>query len=124
MEPKFPSLIMSKTLSNFLLVFLVSKLWMMLVLCPVGLAATVPLSTELRDPPCTGSYNWLSPRMTAPDCIAAINKFSDLEVLRHGHREFEFLAVPFIHKTRLPKMQTPRRYTAGKATPIRSPERR
>lgn len=103
---------------------LVGRLWaMLLVASMLSSAATMQQPSTNRDPPCTGSFDWLGPVMNASDCVAAIGKLWDTDVAQYGHRDLEFIGKAGIRRTRLRPVQTPRRYTAGKARPEGSCER-
>ncbi|KAL8724566.1 MAG: hypothetical protein Q9166_007876 [cf. Caloplaca sp. 2 TL-2023] len=93
--------------------FLAAGLWVMLALPPSVLAA---VSVDPRDPPCTGSYDWLGTGLNAVDCVYAIDKFFNLEVAHHAYQTFEFTGVSHRRYTKLPAMRTPRRYTHGTCT--------
>ncbi|KAI4173805.1 MAG: hypothetical protein LQ346_008348 [Caloplaca aetnensis] len=100
--------------------FLVSLLWAFLVAAPTAAAATIqrPAAAN-REPPCTGSFNWLSPHLNPSDCVAAIGKLWKSDVARYGNHELEFVGARTRARTGLHPMLTPRRYTAGKSSPQR-----
>lgn len=104
--------------------FLLSSLWMILLLCPCSDSVSLPPTSRNRDPPCTGSFDWLNPKFDSSDCVAAMNKFYRLDVARHGARDFEFVGTSGIYKTKLPKMRTPRRYTVGRLLNPNTPAQR
>ncbi|KAL8971978.1 MAG: hypothetical protein Q9197_002994 [Variospora fuerteventurae] len=93
---------------------LAASLCLLLISAPTSsLAAAVRKPPPEREPACTGSYDWLSPRMDAADCAAAIEKIGRSDGARYGNRQFEFVGRSGVRKTPLPPMHTPRRYTAG-----------
>ena len=72
----------------------------------------------LQNPPhfeCTTSVDWRDQGFKSEDCIAAIQRFHDVEVNKHRDTEFEFLSPGAIPYTSNPVMQTPRRYRAGQS---------
>lgn len=74
-------------------------------------------STQLKGSgqECTSSPEWLGPKLVVDDCAGTVNKFYNIEVLRHGRQQYEFLGVNAEPEFKLPTMQTPRRYTVGKS---------
>lgn len=93
--------------------FLAASLCLLLLSAPTySLAAAVQSRRLGREPPCTGSFDWLSPQMLAADCAAAIEKLRRSDRAWHGSRDFEFIGKSG-RKTTLLHMRTPRRYTAG-----------
>lgn len=96
--------------------FLLGALSALLVLAPTSaIAATIQWPAANREPPCTGSFDWVSPKMAPADCLKAIEKLWLLEVAYHGDRKFEFMGWHSgTRKTPLEPMKTPRRYTVGK----------
>lgn len=96
---------------------------MMIVSVPMAsLAATIPQAPANRDPPCTGSLDWLDPKLDAADCAAAIDNFWHREVAKWFNRKFEFMGMHGVRKTPLRPMQTPIRYTVGKTIFVVSEE--
>lgn len=93
------------------LLFLVARLWLLLASTSVAAALSQP--PKPRDPPCTGSFDWLGDGLRPVDCVYAIEKFWRLDVARHGSLDFEFIGLGRHRYTRLPAMQTPRRYKHG-----------
>lgn len=110
--------------SNAVAIFLASRLWVILLSCPSSHTTPLPPISTNRDPPCTGSFDWLSPKFESSDCTAAITKFYRLDVARHGTRELEFVGPSGVFKTNLPKIRTPRRYTVGRPLNPNTPEKR
>ncbi|KAL8924517.1 MAG: hypothetical protein Q9208_003992 [Pyrenodesmia sp. 3 TL-2023] len=100
--------------------FLVSLLWALLVAAPTLFAAATTLRRPpaSREPPCTGSFNWLSPKLNPLDCAAAIRKLWETDVVRYGNRELEFFGTRTRPRTGLRAMVTPRRYIAGTCTVV------
>lgn len=103
--------------SRVFLSCLVAKAWMMIITAPTYRTATIQVPSTNREPPCTGSLDWLGPGMDASDCAAAIDKFFDIDVARYGLHNFEFTSAGRKRKTGFPPMPTPRRYTVGKLSP-------
>lgn len=73
----------------------------------------------LQGPPhfeCTASVDWRGDGFNREDCRAAVQRLYNVEVTKHGSKEFEFLLPGAIPYTSNPVMQTPRRYSVGKCT--------
>ncbi|KAI4242446.1 MAG: hypothetical protein L6R40_004000 [Gallowayella cf. fulva] len=54
--------------------------------------------------------------MNGVDCLYAIEKLFNLEVVHYRSHNFEFTASPGRQSTKLPRMRTPRRYTHDSCT--------
>lgn len=65
---------------------------------------------------CSDSPDWLGLKLVKDDCVGAVNKFYNIEVLEHGRERYEFLGIGAEAEFKLPKMKTPRRYTVGACT--------
>lgn len=103
-----------KMISRTLLSISSASLWLLVLQISGCMTATIPVAPKNRDPPCTGSWNWLGSGMVTADCTAAIQKFFAVDVSRYGYRDFEFRSAYRKRKTPLLQMETPRRYTVGK----------
>ena len=75
-------------------------------------------SLDFPDVECTKSRDWVGLELIIENCHAALNRFDQVEVLRHGTERFEFLGVGAEPVSKLKTMQTPRRYTVGKLEPL------
>ncbi len=79
-----------------------------------------PISTRADDAlstySCNTSPDWAGPYFFPKDCATAISQFFAQEVLMHGNKAFEFLAVGAHPRTRYPSQNTPRKYTYGETT--------
>ena len=78
---------------------------------------------DFPDVECTKSRDWVGLELIIEDCDAALNRFNQVEVLRHGGKRFEFLGVGAEPVSKLGTMQTPRRYTVGKLEPLEEEEK-
>lgn len=100
------------TFHSLPLLLFVARLW--LLLGSLSVAAAVSRPPELRDPPCTGSFDWLGDGLRPEDCVNAIKKFWRIDVARYRSFEFEFIGLSGRRYSKLPPMKTPRRYSHGK----------
>ena len=62
---------------------------------------------------CTDSVSWTSPGIVKQDCIGAMNKMYEYEVMPHGTKNFKFMGQGASPIPGLPLMQTPRTYISG-----------
>lgn len=100
------------TFHSLPLLLFVARLW--LLLASLSVAATISQPLKLRDPPCTGSFDWLGDGLRPEDCVYAIEKFRRIDVARYHSFEFEFIGLGGHRDSKLPAMKTPRRYSYGK----------
>ena len=91
-----------------------ARLLILLAFTAIALAAAVARPTSLRDPPCTGSLNWLGDHGLNPmDCEYAIRKFWRIDVVKFRSLDIEFVGLGGQRYSKLPAVQTPRRYRHG-----------
>ncbi len=74
-----------------------------------------PIISNLGNPPynCVNTPKWTSQGWNPFDCQSALLRLALTESDRHGDHDFEFLGPGSDPTSRLPKMNTPRRYTSG-----------
>ena len=66
-----------------------------------------------RGEECISSVDWLGQRIVEEDCSGAVQRFYNIETLKHGKYNYEFLGKGASPEYKFPVMQTPRRYSHG-----------
>ncbi|KAL8669189.1 MAG: hypothetical protein Q9168_006213 [Polycauliona sp. 1 TL-2023] len=96
----------------------VARSWLLLALAATSVVAAPPRppAPAPRDPPCTGSFDWLGRGLKPMDCKYALEKFWRLDVARNRVHDFEFIGLGGQRYTKLTAMKTPRRYQHGSCT--------
>ena len=103
------------TTSHSVRLLSLAGLLLLLGFASISLAAAVARPESLRDPPCTASLNWLGDHGLNPvDCAYAIRKFWRIDVVKYRSNDMEFVGLGGQRYSKLPAMQTPRRYRHGK----------
>ena len=64
-------------------------------------------------PYCTSSPDWFQPGFRHDDCLHAVMRIMQEEVVPHGKENFKFMARGASPMRGLPLMQTPRIYVSG-----------
>ena len=80
---------------------------------PRSLTALHQPNRGVGQPYCTSSTDWFKPGFRHDDCLGAITRMMEQEVVPHETQNFKFMARGSSPMPGLPLMQTPRTYVSG-----------